>query len=124
MNILSLVLPTVLSCAAPSGAVSLQSPEVAAATFDAQSSASGPLAARPQGVHLAFDEGWIEFELDVKVAGRYRCELSTADGPDAGSTAWVEDYVENPDGRTYDVTAPMAEMLAGRLDEAERRSHI
>lgn len=81
---------------------------VVAASFAPTSRASGPIEPSSGGIRLAFDAGWIEFEVEVSIAGRYRCELVTADGPAEASSAWVEDRVENPDGRTYDITAAMS----------------
>ena len=54
-------------------------------------------------VHLDFTEGSTEFLLEVPVAGRYRCEL-TVHAAQPGAVAWVEDYLDNDDGRTYDIT--------------------
>ena len=57
-------------------------------------------------------EGFVEFALVVPTAGRYRCELS-ATAAEEGAVAWVEDYVDNDDGRTYDITAAMPVSTAG-----------
>jgi beta-glucanase (GH16 family) len=57
-------------------------------------------------VQTGKQEGWLEFALDVPVAGRYRCEfLVSATTPEA--SCWLEDYPENPDGRTYNITGMM-----------------
>ena len=85
--------------------------EILEVKLGADAPATAPLTAASGGVRFTGDAGWIEFELRVDTNGRYRCELETADGPENG-TAWVEDYVENPDGRSYDVTGPMS-MPAG-----------
>lgn len=47
---------------------------------------------------------WIEFEIEVPFTGRYR--LSYAGSSDSGFL-WVEDYVHNTDGRTYNITGNM-----------------
>ncbi|MEM8710276.1 MAG: glycoside hydrolase family 16 protein [Planctomycetota bacterium] len=46
-----------------------------------------------------------DFEVEVPVTGRYRLTLDVA-VEDPGSF-WVEDYVGNDDGRTYDITGPL-----------------
>ena len=51
---------------------------------------------------------WLQFEVDVETPGRYRTEViavSTGEGESPG--VWLEDYVGNPDGRTYNVTGSM-----------------
>lgn len=51
-------------------------------------------------------EGWLSFDLSCSLAGRYRVQVyAQADAPAA---AWVEDYVENTDGRTYNITGNVA----------------
>ncbi len=53
-----------------------------------------------------------DFTVDVPVTGRYRLLLDLeASGP---GTFWVEDYIGNPDGRTYDITGPLAVEEAGK----------
>lgn len=67
---------------------------------------------RPDGFPLALD-GLVgqDFTVDVPVTGRYRLVLDVAaTGP---GTFWVEDYIGNPDGRSYDITGPLAVQEAG-----------
>ena len=52
------------------------------------------------------DEAWVTFDVDIPAAGRYRVELNTM-GESSGASAWLEDYIENKDGRTYNVTGEM-----------------
>lgn len=49
--------------------------------------------------------GSLLFELDVPVTGRYRLELYSH-GPQ-GHKLWLEDYIHNPDGRTYNLTGQL-----------------
>ncbi len=49
------------------------------------------------------DESWLAFNVIVPEAGRYIMELTASAGAE-GATAWIEDYYDNPDGRTYNVT--------------------
>jgi beta-glucanase (GH16 family) len=81
---------------------------VITAAFPASARASGPFVLVPEGLRLGSEAGWIDFELEVPVAGRYRCDVVIEGRPPAGSTVWVEDRIGNPDGRTYDVTAPIS----------------
>lgn len=48
---------------------------------------------------------WREFELAVPAAGRYR--LSITGLSLSGDSVWLEDYIDNPDGRQYDLTGWM-----------------
>ena len=49
---------------------------------------------------------WLEYELDVAIAGRYRTEIIAQAGS-ADATVWIEDYIDNPDGRAYNITGAM-----------------
>ncbi|MDX1409344.1 MAG: hypothetical protein R3330_14455, partial [Saprospiraceae bacterium] len=70
----------------------------ASASFDTLRAESGALRLRS-----AADNQWLQFELPIPVSGRYRSAvMATALGPDAAVS--IEDYVGNPDGRTYHVT--------------------
>jgi beta-glucanase (GH16 family) len=52
-------------------------------------------------VHFDQD-GWISFDAQFKTTGRYKVEV-VAIASDS-SNVWVEDYIDNPDQRTYNVT--------------------
>lgn len=49
----------------------------------------------------------IELEVEIPVAGRYRVEVLASNESDSLTTIWLEDYIDNKDGRTYDVTGKM-----------------
>lgn len=51
--------------------------------------------------------GWLEYKVQVPEPGRYKIRLkgSTADSSDVA--CWIEDYVDNKDGRTYNITGNM-----------------
>jgi len=51
-------------------------------------------------------DGWLSYELTVPVAGRYRA-LIVASSPDSGQI-WLEDYINNPDDRQYNITGYQA----------------
>lgn len=45
-------------------------------------------------------ESWVTFEVNVSEVGRYKTEVITK----GTGSVWVEDYHDNPDGRTYNIT--------------------
>ena len=50
--------------------------------------------------------GWLSYAVAFPQAGRYRVQVyAQSDGP---ATLWVEDYYDNADGRTYNVTGSIA----------------
>jgi beta-glucanase (GH16 family) len=54
----------------------------------------------------ANEAGWVAFSVEVPVAGRYQTQLRVKPlGAQAG--CWIEDYIDNPDGRTYNITSQM-----------------
>lgn len=64
---------------------------------------NGSLSKTETGVKNAEGDSWITFEVDVNAVGRYKVEvLAKGEG-----TVWLEDYHDNPDGRTYNVTGVM-----------------
>lgn len=48
---------------------------------------------------------WLAIELNVKTAGRYRVEVKAK--TDNKAQLWLEDYYNNKDERTYDITGKM-----------------
>lgn len=50
---------------------------------------------------------WLAFEVEIPVAGRYRVTLRGANGLGQEAACWIEDYADNPDGRTYNITGAM-----------------
>ncbi len=46
-----------------------------------------------------------DLAVSVPVTGRYRVSINGKTAAD--STVWVEDYIQNTDGRTYDITGPL-----------------
>ena len=55
--------------------------------------------------------GWLEYKLDVPEAGRYRIRLFGTASDSLKVACWIEDHVDNKDGRTYNITGNM--MLKG-----------
>lgn len=55
---------------------------------------------------VRLDSGqWLEFSLNVPISGRYA--LRVYGESEGGGQLWVEDYVYNNDGRTYNITGQM-----------------
>ena len=52
-------------------------------------------------------EGWFALDVEVPVAGRYTTKLHAAALGEGTVIGWVEDYYDNPDGRTYNITGNM-----------------
>ena len=48
---------------------------------------------------------WFMYELPFQTAGRYSIKLSAQS--EKGAILWLEDYVDNTDGRTYNVSGDM-----------------
>lgn len=49
----------------------------------------------------------LDFSVEIKTAGRYRSKVVVKNEGDTPASIWIEDYVGNPDGRTYNITAGM-----------------
>ena len=56
-----------------------------------------------EGVKIA-PNGWAQYNLQIPSAGRYSVRIT---GRSDSGSVWIEDYVENVDGRTYDITGNM-----------------
>ncbi|MEL6853182.1 MAG: hypothetical protein AAFP92_32020, partial [Bacteroidota bacterium] len=52
-------------------------------------------------------EGWAEYSLEIEEAGRYQVQLFAELKGQDPATFWIEDYVGNPDERTYNITGNM-----------------
>lgn len=51
--------------------------------------------------------GWISFDLPVELAGRYQAQVHFSSVSGEQVSCWIEDYVDNKDGRTYNITGSM-----------------
>ncbi len=45
---------------------------------------------------------WLQYDLRVNHTGRYKVEVFARN--EEGAKVWIEDYINNPDQRTYDIT--------------------
>lgn len=61
------------------------------------------------GDEIAFAAGdrWAAFDVEIPVAGRYRVTVTAKSTSDQPATLHIEDFIDNPDGRHYDITAAM-----------------
>ena len=48
-------------------------------------------------------KGWLSYDLNIPKAGRYQIDLY-ASSNEGMSQVWIEDYIDNKDGRNYDIT--------------------
>ena len=51
--------------------------------------------------------GWLEYKVQIAQTGRYKIRLSGSNPDSSAVTCWIEDYVNNKDGRTYNITGNM-----------------
>ncbi len=49
---------------------------------------------------------WLEYEVNIPEAGRYRLTINGK--ADTSARVWVEDYVKNTDGRSYNISGDLA----------------
>jgi beta-glucanase (GH16 family) len=55
----------------------------------------------------ATSSGWLEYKLQIPETGRYKVRLFGNSQDSSGLKCWIEDYVYNKDGRTYNITGNM-----------------
>lgn len=73
---------------------------IAASAFD---TSSDGITQTDKGVS-AVNEAWATYHLEIKETGRYNIAFSVK----GEGQVWLEDYYDNPDGRTYNVTGVVA----------------
>jgi beta-glucanase (GH16 family) len=61
------------------------------------------------GIDIALmeKEAWIAYELNIEKAGRYTFQIE-ANALDSNAVLWMEDYIGNPDDRTYNITGAIS----------------
>ncbi|MDH3245958.1 MAG: glycoside hydrolase family 16 protein, partial [Saprospiraceae bacterium] len=55
-------------------------------------------------------KGWLLFDVSVERAGRYQSQVFVSVDNDT-SSVWIQDYIGNPDGRTYNITGSIPVMV-------------
>lgn len=53
-------------------------------------------------VRVSGDDSWMTFDVQVETAGRYKFEINAITSSE--TEVWMEDYIDNKDGRTYNIT--------------------
>jgi beta-glucanase (GH16 family) len=51
--------------------------------------------------------GWLEYKVNIRKSGRYSVHLFASKSDSADGSCWIEDYSDNKDGRTYNITGNM-----------------
>jgi len=51
--------------------------------------------------------GWLSYSIDVPYDGRYQIKLFAQTEDNSIVNCWVEDYIDNKDGRTFNITGNM-----------------
>ena len=60
--------------------------------------------------------GWLAFDINIPVAGRYKVEISAANDGANPVNVWLEDYYDNKDGRTYNTTGNISITNTGGIN--------
>ncbi len=97
----SLFLSVFIWCLACGSATNEEAKTDGVLVFEAENyiESSGSIERTKDGISSSGDS-WITFEVDVQEVGRYKTEVLAK----GSGSAWVEDYYDNPDGRTYNIT--------------------
>jgi len=53
------------------------------------------------------DGGWLTYKINVLTAGRYNVQVFAQTIDNSKIDCWVEDYIDNKDGRSYNITGSM-----------------
>lgn len=59
------------------------------------------------------DNQWLSYNIEVPTAGRYQVIASVASSEEEPGALWIEDYINNKDGRTYNITGNMPVVSTG-----------
>lgn len=88
-------------CLACGSSTSEQTASSADLIFDAEEykASSGSVEKNATSISSS-GESWVTFEVNVSEVGRYKTEVMSK----GTGSVWVEDYHDNPDGRTYNIT--------------------
>ncbi len=50
------------------------------------------------------DQGWLAFDANIQKAGRYKIEIHATAVSNEKTVIWIEDYYDNKDDRTYNIS--------------------
>lgn len=68
---------------------------------------SDSLKTKGESTVIIESDGWLAFDVNFENAGKYKTIVFASSDSDSAQL-WVEDYIDNTDGRTYDVTGKIA----------------
>jgi len=60
-------------------------------------------------------DSWLTVDVPIQIPGRYKTEVRLAAGSEV--SCWLEDYIDNKDGRTYNVTGSMEIPVSDQKDQ-------
>ena len=75
----------------------------AESNHDAQGAIEATSQNNSKFIHLK-EAGWIALDANIAQAGRYKIEIRTAKASDEEPIIWIEDYYDNKDDRTYNIS--------------------
>ena len=64
---------------------------------------------------IASSDGWIAFDVYIPKAGRYKSQIHASTDSNDGVNCWIEDYYDNKDDRTYNITGNISFMNTSTL---------
>jgi len=71
--------------------------------IQAESFISSSNAISEKSEHILLEkEQWLSYEITIPTAGRYKVEVNALS--ENNGNVWIEDYIDNKDGRTYNIT--------------------
>ncbi|MEI6677951.1 MAG: family 16 glycosylhydrolase [Mariniphaga sp.] len=68
------------------------------------------------GIMTNTEEAWLSYKLNIPVTGRYNIRIYAANTGGKEASCWIEDYIDNKDGRTYNISGDMV-VKGNRLSE-------
>ncbi len=81
-------------------------------------SLSEGVTASSEGISFA-NAGWAAYSVEMPETGRYRVTFSVNTKSDS-TQVWVEDHVDNVDGRTYNITSNIAVPMTEEIEVVHR----
>jgi beta-glucanase (GH16 family) len=54
------------------------------------------------------DLAWLNYKINIPISGRYRVRLYGKNIDTKEANCWIEDYINNKDGRTYNITGNLS----------------
>ncbi|MEZ4848420.1 MAG: hypothetical protein R3B93_07330 [Bacteroidia bacterium] len=62
---------------------------------------------------LAEVNDWAAYEVEISQTGRYQIEVQAVSTEGGEASFWLEDYIDNKDGRTYNITGSLRLLSEG-----------